>query len=152
MPVVSVRPATEDDLPAILPLVRAYAEFYESNPPDDGLDRMCRALIADPEVAGVLLAGCAEDGSVVGFAAMSWKWSSLRGAEVGYLEDLFVDPAARGSGLAEELIEACAERARGRGAPVLAWLTAPDNRRAQAVYDRIGGHNEAMLEYELELD
>ena len=141
-----------DDVPAILPLVRAYAEFYEANPSDDGLERMCRALIADPEVAGVLLAGCAEDGSVVGFAHMSWRWSSLRGAQVPYLEDLFVDPSARGSGLAEELIAACAERARGRGAPALAWLTAPDNRPAQAVYDRVGGRSEAMLEYELELD
>ena len=148
---MKVRPAAEADLPQLLPLVRAYADFYEASPPDDGLERMARALIADPDVEGVLLAGCADDGSVVGFAAMGWKWSSLRGATVGYLEDLFVAPDARGSGLADELIAACAERARARGAPALAWLTAPDNHRAQAVYDRIGGVSEAMLEYELEL-
>jgi ribosomal protein S18 acetylase RimI-like enzyme len=82
---------------------------------------------------------------------MGWKWSSLRGAKVGYLEDLYVHPAARGSGLADELIGACAERARERGAPALLWLTAPDNHRAQAVYNRIGGRSEAMLEYDLEL-
>src|SRR5437773_10360058 len=116
---MSVRPATEADVPALLPLVRAYAEFYEADPPDAGLRRMCLALIDDPEVEGVLLAGCDADDAVVGFAAMGWKWSSLRGAKIGYLEDLYVAPAARGSGLAEELIGECAKRARERGAPAL---------------------------------
>jgi GNAT superfamily N-acetyltransferase len=148
---VSVRPATEADLPDLLPLVHAYAEFYESSPDAAGVERMCRALIADPDGEGVLLAGCDADGRVVGFAAMGWKWSSLRGAKIGYLEDLFVDPAARGTGLADELIAACAERARERGAPVLEWLTKPDNRRARAVYDRVGAHAEEFVEYELEL-
>jgi GNAT superfamily N-acetyltransferase len=149
---VSVRPATEADVPALLPLVRAYADFYESDPPDDGLERMCRTLIADPTgEEGVLLAGCRGGGEVVGFAAMAWKWSSLRGAKIGYLEDLFVAPEARGSGLAEALIEACAKRARERGAPALEWLTKPDNRRARSVYDRVGATGEEFIEYELEL-
>ena len=81
---MSVRPAIEADVPALLPLVRAYADFYESVPPDAGLERMCRALIADPNREGVLLAACDADERVVGFAAMSWKWSSLRGAKVGW--------------------------------------------------------------------
>ena len=149
---MSVRLATEADLPALLPLVRAYADFYESAPPDAGLERMCLALIADPDREGVLLAGCDPDDTVVGFAAMSWKWSSLRGARVGYLEDLFVDPGARGSGLADELIAACAERARARGAEALLWLTKPDNLRARAVYERVGAHGDEFIEYELELD
>jgi len=34
---------------------------------------------------------------------------------------------------------------------VMSWLTAPDNQRAQAVYNRVGGTSEAFLEYELEL-
>jgi GNAT superfamily N-acetyltransferase len=148
---VRVRPATEADLPQLLPLVRAYADFYESAPPDAGLERMCRALIDDPDAEGVLLAGCDEEGRVVGFAAMSWKWSSLRGAKVGYLEDLFVDPAARGSGLADELIAACAEAARARGAPAILWLTKPENRRARAVYERVGARGDDFIEDELEI-
>lgn len=148
---VNVRPATDDDLPELLPLVRAYADFYESDPPDAGLERMCRALIAHPEREGVLLAGCAEDGSVVGFAAMGWKWSSLRGAKIGYLEDLYVAPESRGSGLAEKLIDACASTAREGGAPALLWLSLPDNGRARAVYDRVGARADEFVEYELEL-
>jgi ribosomal protein S18 acetylase RimI-like enzyme len=147
----AVRPAAEDDLPALLPLVRAYADFYESTPTDEGLETMCRTLIAGPVDEGVLLSGCDPSGAVVGFAAMGWKWSSLRGAKIGYLEDLFVAPEARGSGLADALIEACALRAREYGAPALDWLTAPDNKRAQAVYDRSGAVGELLIEYDLEL-
>jgi ribosomal protein S18 acetylase RimI-like enzyme len=147
----SIRQASEDDIPALLPLVRAYTDFYETSPSDEGLENMCRALISDPDNEGPLLVGVAPGGEIAGFAGMRWKWSSLRGARIGFLEDLFVDPAARGSGLADALLLACAERARAIGAPVLAWETDPDNLRAQAVYDRVGGVSEALLEYELEL-
>ena len=146
-----VRRAAVEDLPALLPLVRAYADFYESSPTDAGLETMCRALIAGPAEEGILLSGCDPSGAVVGFAAMGWKWSSLRGAKVGNLEDLFVAPEARGSGLADALIQASAERARERGAPALLWLTMPDNARAQAVYNRSGAKGETLIEYDLEL-
>jgi RimJ/RimL family protein N-acetyltransferase len=62
-----------------------------------------------------------------------------------------VAPEARGGGAADALIRACADRARGLGAPVVTWLTAPDNHRAQAVYDRAGATADTFLEYELEL-
>ena len=112
---VSVRSATTEDLPAVLPLVRAYCEFYETTPeqaPDAGLEEMCRALIAAPEDQGMLLVAEDESGEVVGFAAVGWKWSSLRAARVAILEDLFVSPDARGGGFGRELIFAVADRAR----------------------------------------
>ena len=56
---------------------------------------------------------------------------------------------ARGSGLAERLIAACRERAAGHGARELAWQTAKDNHRAQAVYDRIGGTRSEWYDYSL---
>jgi ribosomal protein S18 acetylase RimI-like enzyme len=148
---MSIRPATDADVPALRPLIRGYCDFYEVDPPDEGLDEMAQALIAAPDAEGLLLCACDSDGKVVGFAACGWKWSSLRGARIVILEDLFVAPEARGRGHADELIEACAERARALGAPVMTWLTAPDNRRAQAVYDRVGGKPETFVEYELEL-
>jgi GNAT superfamily N-acetyltransferase len=147
---MQVRPAAERDIPAVMPLMRAYCEFYESNPPDSGLAEMARALIASADDQGMLLVAD-DDGEAIGFAAVGWKWSSLRGARIAVLEDLFVAPEARGKGAADALIEACADRARTNGAPVMTWLTAPDNHRAQAVYDRVGGKSASFLEYELEL-
>jgi ribosomal protein S18 acetylase RimI-like enzyme len=145
-----IRPATEADVPAIVPLMRAYCDFYEANPTDQGLEEMARALIGSADSEGLLLVG-ERGGEVVGFAACGWKWSSLRGARIVVLEDLFVASEARGHGIADALIEGCADRARAEGAPVLTWMTAPDNHRAQAVYNRVGGRSEALLEYELDL-
>jgi GNAT superfamily N-acetyltransferase len=148
---VEVRPATEADIPALLPLFRGYADFYRASPSDEGLEGMMRTLIADPENEGPLFTGLDDEGRIAGFAAMSWKWSSLRGARVGYLEDLFVAPEARGGGLADALIQACAQASRERGAPALLWLTAPTNSRARAVYERSGARGDEFIEYELEL-
>jgi GNAT superfamily N-acetyltransferase len=147
-----IRDATESDLPALLPLLRAYCDFYEANPSDDGLEAMARAVIAAPEDQAFLLVAEDDPGEVIGFAACAWKWSSLRGARVVVLDDLFVDPAARGQGFADQLIAATAQVAARHGSPVVTWLTAPDNHRAQKVYDRVGGKSEPFLEYELELD
>jgi len=145
------REATLADLPALMPLLRGYCDFYEANPSDDGLEGMVRAVIAARETESFLLVATDEDGEVVGFAACGWKWSSLRAARIVILEDLFVAESARGQGHADALIEATAAIATRHGAPVVTWLTAPDNRRAQAVYDRAGGRSSLFLEYELEL-
>jgi GNAT superfamily N-acetyltransferase len=143
--------ATEADLDALLPLMRGYCDFYGASPTDEGLTEMARALIASPDSEGMLLVARDGDGPPIGFAAVGWKWSSLRGARVAIMEDLFVDPGARRSGAGQALIEAVAERARSHGAPALLWETALDNKRAQSVYERVGATGEAWLEYELEL-
>jgi GNAT superfamily N-acetyltransferase len=148
---MAIRDATEADIDALMPLLRGYCDFYESSPSDEGLLRMARSSIAAPEDEAFLLVSTDGAGEVVGFAHNQWKWSSLRGARVVVLDDLFVAEAARGGGHADALIEASAAVARRHGAPAVTWLTAPDNHRAQAVYNRLGGRAEMFLEYELEV-
>jgi GNAT superfamily N-acetyltransferase len=146
---VEIRPARTEEIEEMLPLIRAYCEFYETVPNDDGIRRMFETLITDPGQGAVFIAR--HEGRAVGFATLDWKWSSLKGARIGYLEDLFVDPDSRGLGIADALIEVCAERCRELGMPAMAWQTAPDNHRAQKVYDRTGAEAETYLEYDLEL-
>jgi GNAT superfamily N-acetyltransferase len=148
---MAIRAATESDLPALMPLLRGYCDFYDANPSDAGLERMARAVIAAPDDEGFLLVAGDDEGRIVGFAACGWKWSSLRGARIVVLEDLFVAREARGRGHADALIDATAATAKRHGAPAVTWLTAPDNHRAQAVYNRVGGHPAPFIEYELEL-
>jgi GNAT superfamily N-acetyltransferase len=148
---VEIDSATESDLPALLPLLRGYCDFYGASPSDDGLTAMARALIAARDADGMLLVARDGDGVAIGFATVGWKWSSLRAARIAVMEDLFLAPEARGQGAGDALIQACADRAREHGAPVLSWITALDNHRAQAVYERVGASGDAWLEYELEL-
>lgn len=146
---IEIRPAREEEAEELLPLMRAYCDFYGSSPEDDGLLEMARTLSTDPSQGAVFIAR--EGERAVGFATLDWKWSMLKGARLGYLEDLYVLEDSRGRGIAEALIEACADRCRELGMPAMQWLTQPSNRRAQAVYDRKGASAEALVEYELEL-
>ena len=141
---------TENDLPELLPLMRGYCDFYEVSPSDDALLEMSRTLIADPELEGVQLIARDDDGRAVGFATIFWTWSTLSASRLGVMNDLFVAETARGGGAANELIAACAERCRDRGATSLAWQTARDNLRAQAVYDRVGAtRDDRWVDYSL---
>jgi GNAT superfamily N-acetyltransferase len=148
--ITTVGPA---DLPALLPLLRAYCDFYQVGPTDRALLELSRALLADPEREGLQLLARDEAGNAVGFATLFWTWQTLAAARVGVMNDLFVATEARGSGVADGLIAACLERCREHGATRLVWQTARDNARAQAVYDRIGATREdRWLDYELPVD
>ena len=141
---------TEADLPELLPLMRGYCDFYEVDPSDDDLLAMARALIADPEREGVQLIARDGDGRAIGFATIFWTWSTLTASRLGVMNDIFLTEGARGSGAAEQLIEACAERCRERGISELDWQTAHDNVRAQKLYDRVGAQrDERWLDYSL---
>lgn len=147
---IKIRDARPEEADDLLPLLRSYCEFYEAEANEPGLMDLVRTLATDPEQGSIFIARNSQ-GRAVGVATLCWKWSSLRGARIGVLEDLFVHPDARGSGLADALIATCAARCRERGMAVLCWFTGTDNHRAQAVYDRVGGTSEALFEYTLEL-
>jgi len=55
-----------------------------------------------------------------------------------YLQDLFVDAAVRGQGVARALIEQVAQAARARGATRFYWLTHQNNTTARTLYDKVG--------------
>ena len=140
----------EEDLDDLLPLVRGYLDFYGVDPSDAAMTQLSRALIADPEREGLQLIA-RDGGRPVAFATIFWTWSTTRGGRVGVMNDLFVAPAGRGTGVADQLIEACAGHCRRRGALALLWQTAPDNHRAQAVYDRVGAQRSTWVDYELDV-
>jgi GNAT superfamily N-acetyltransferase len=147
---VEIRPARGEEVDDLLPLMRAYCDFYDFDPADQALRELLVTLIGDPNEGAVFIARDRE-GAAVGVATMDWRWSASRGGRIGHLEDLFVTPEARGGGIAEALIEACAQRCRERGAPALDWLTLPENRRARTVYERVGAEGSDWVEYDLEL-
>jgi GNAT superfamily N-acetyltransferase len=142
-----IRTVAEADFAALVPLMRAYCDFYRVAPTDHALLGVSRALLGDPEREGLQLIARNADGSAVGFATIFWSWSTTAAGRIGIMHDLYVSPEARGLGVAERLIGACVERCAERGALRLEWQTAPDNLRAQAVYDRVGGVREPWLTY-----
>lgn len=146
----AITTVAEGDLGDLLPLQRGYCDFYSVAPSDSDLLALSRSLIADPVTEGVQLLARGSAGEADGFATVFWSWNTLTARRLGVMNDLFVRPAARGSGLAEELIRACVETCRRRGGVShLSWQTAPDNARASAVYDRIGATRDQWVDYSL---
>jgi GNAT superfamily N-acetyltransferase len=137
------------DLTELLPLMRAYCDFYEIAPSNADLLAMSRALIADPEREGLQLIARDDAVAAVGFTTIFWSWSTLSASRIGVMNDLFVIPAARGTGTAEALIRCGLDHCRDHGAGLLSWQTARDNKRARALYERIGARREEWLDYSL---
>ena len=150
MPAVSadsIERVEAKDVDELRVLMRAYCDFYEVAPADGNLLAIASALIADPVNEGVQLIARDSTGRAVGFATVYWTWSTTSGCRIGVMNDLFVAEDSRGRGIAERLIEACRAECSARGARQLAWQTAPDNFRAQKVYDRVGAHREQWVDY-----
>jgi GNAT superfamily N-acetyltransferase len=143
----SIRRVEAADVDELLVLMRAYCDFYEVSPPDEDLLAIASALIADSVNEGVQLIARDSTGRAVGFATLYWTWSTTSACRIGVMNDLFVAQDARGRGIAERLIDACRAECAARGARQLTWQTAPDNLRAQAVYDRVGATREQWVDY-----
>lgn len=140
------------DLAELLALMRGYCDFYEVAPSDESLLALSRTLIENPETAGLqLIARDGRDGSAIGFATIFWTFSTLAAAAMGLMNDLYVDPGARGRGVGEALIMACASECASRGLTALEWETAPGNARAQALYDRFGAERSEWIAYRLDV-
>lgn len=137
-----------DELERLLPAIADYQRFYEVENIDDERNRAFFARFLSPSDDGAILVA-RSDGEVRGYACLYWHLSSLAAAETVLMNDLFVVEDARGEGVGRALIEASTAIARQRGAAWLEWCTAPDNKRAQALYDSTGAAKSEWLEYEL---
>jgi ribosomal protein S18 acetylase RimI-like enzyme len=144
----SIHRATLADLETIVPLFDAYRVFY-AQPTDPARAReFLRERIGSGESV-VLLASL--DGQVAGFTQLYPLFSSVRTARTWLLNDLYVDPAARRRGVAQALLHAAADFARGQGAAGLSLETARDNTAARALYRASGWHEDDSQWYSLAL-
>ncbi len=131
-----IRAIVASDHAAWEKLFVAYGVFYETEFTADVLDRVWALLLESGSGVDALVAE--HDGTVVGFAHYRSHPDTFTGGRDWFLDDLYVDPDARGAGHATALIEHLADLARSTGpAGTLRWITAADNGRAQRLYDRI---------------
>lgn len=130
---ITIRPLEEADYPHWLGLYHGYADHYKVSLSEAGIARTWGWLM-DPShpLEGIV---AAQD-RPIGLAHYRAMPSPLRGAEIGFLDDLFVDPEHRGQRIGAELLEALRAIARDRGWPLIRWITRDDNYRARSLYDR----------------
>jgi GNAT superfamily N-acetyltransferase len=132
-----IRPATIDDIPIILQLIRDLAT-YERAPNDVTATetQLAEVLFGTKPSAEVLLAF--EDNSPVGFAVFFHNFSTWLGRSGLYLEDLFVRPEDRGKGYGRALLVRLAKIARERGCGRMEWAVLDWNEPAIQFYRKLG--------------
>ena len=130
-----IRPPVAADRPEWERLYAGYAAFYKVTQTPE-MRATVWGWLHDPahQTRGLV---AEEEGRLIGLAHFRPFARPLSASTGGFLDDLFVDPAARGSGAADALIGAIADEGRKQGWTVIRWITAEDNYRARALYDRV---------------
>lgn len=153
-----IRPATAADVPDILRLVHDLAE-YEREP--DAVEAteadFVAALFPDEGIPSaachVAVGGEGEERRVVGIALWFLTFSTWTGKNGIHLEDLYVEPAHRGSGLGKALLLTLADECRARGYRRLEWTVLRWNTPSIEFYESLGASPQSEWEtYRLDGD
>jgi len=133
---ISIRPLASQDRPRWDELWKGYLEFYKEELLTEITEATWQRLI-DPDQQPFGLGALDADNRLVGFAHYLFHPSTWALNSYCYLEDLFVDPAARGMGAGRALIEAVYRAADDKGAARVYWSTEKNNLRAQSLYNQL---------------
>ncbi len=157
---MTIRPATADDVPHVLPMVQRLADLHQSWDarrypylPEIGrrYDRWLRTRAADPR--SVFLVAEAESGKLAGFCVgtVEREIPVYRTEELGFLHDLWVEEDYRHEGVARQLTMLLVERFREVGVTQIRLETAAANEAARSLFSSCGfrvSTVEMMLEIE----
>lgn len=136
---MSIRTATAADLPDIVALVRELAAYERE--PDAAVateEDFARALFPDSGDPRTSCHVAEVDGAVVGMAVWFETFSTWTGRNGIWLEDLFVLPSHRGSGLGRALLASLAQECVARGLPRLEWTVLDWNTPSLEFYRSLG--------------
>ena len=116
-------------------LYKGYADFYKVEMNGKILQTVWNWMHdKSHEVIGLVYE---VDGNIVGLAHYRRMPSPLRGQDIGFLDDLFVDPEYRGQRIGKKLINKLKEISQSRGWNLVRWITREDNLRAKSLYNRV---------------
>lgn len=134
-----IRAATPDDIPALIELVAELAAYEKE--PDAATatsEHFYAALFPQDRDAAATAFVAEEAGTVVGMAIWFVTFSTWTGRHGLWLEDLYVRPTHRGSGIGAQLMSALAGVCIERGYPRMEWTVLDWNAPAIEVYRYLG--------------
>jgi GNAT superfamily N-acetyltransferase len=132
-----IRPASAADVPDILRLIKALAAYEKLEGEVVATEERLRESLFGPRPAAETLLACVQ-GRPVGFAVFFHNYSTFRGRAGVYVEDLFVEPAHRGSGCGAALLRSVARLAVERGCERFEWSVLDWNEPAIGFYLKLG--------------
>lgn len=144
---VQVRPLGDKDFFSWLGLFEGYSEFYKSELTDEKALQVWSWIIdKNHDLEGAVAVD--DDGNFVGFAHFRKVPDTLSATTGLFLDDLFVAPSARGTGVGRSLIDFVRGYAAEHNFSGIQLITAADNTTAQRLYDDMGTRTE-WVTYEI---
>jgi GNAT superfamily N-acetyltransferase len=144
-----VRTLGDKDFFSWLGLFEGYSEFYQSELTDEKALQVWSWIIDRNHVLTGAVA-VDDEGAFIGFAHYREVPNTLSASRGLYVDDLFVVPDSRRSGVGRALIEFAKDYAKGKKLSTMAWITAADNEDAQHLYDDVATRTD-WVTYEIEL-
>ena len=135
MTTIQIRPVTQQDHAAWLPLWQPYLTFYNTVLPDEVSASTWQCFLDPSEPTNAALAW--QDGKAVGVVHFIYHRSNWSIANACYLQDLLVTPEQRGTGVGRLLIEHVYTTAKANNCDKVHWLTHETNATAIQLYERI---------------
>lgn len=136
-PAYRIRPLLAEDRDVWRVLFKAYTDFYKRDVPPDVAEETFNRLLSGQDTMHALIAADAQTGSPLGFAHVVRHRSTWSPSWYCYLEDLYVNEAARGCGIGRALIAAVYKHADDYGCTRTYWITQTDNATARSLYDKL---------------
>jgi len=133
----TIRPANANDVPLILELIKALAEFEKLSHEVVATEEKLRATLFGAKPSAEVLI-CEQDGKGAGFALFFTNYSTFLARPGIYLEDLFIKPEIRSQGLGKKMLVELAKIAVARGCGRLEWSVLDWNTRARKFYEELG--------------
>jgi GNAT superfamily N-acetyltransferase len=142
--------ATREDLPQLVALLGVlFSQEAEFVPDDAKQTRALEKILSDESVGRIHVAR--EGGKVVAMASLLYSISTAEGGLAASFEDLVVLPGYRGKGIGAALLQHVIAEARKQGVLRLTLLTDRQNKRAQALYRKLGFAESTMKAMRLKL-
>ncbi len=132
-----IEAVNNENLNEVLPLIRAYQEFYNVEKISDVHNAEFFSQFGPDSEHGCQFAFRSE-GKIIGFATIYFCHTSTIAKKVAVMNDLYTLPGSRCQGVAKELIQHCLKFGLSKGAARLQWVTAQDNELAKKVYNSLG--------------
>ncbi|ETX12211.1 acetyltransferase [Marinomonas ushuaiensis DSM 15871] len=129
-----IEPVSQNNIVEVLPLIRAYQEFYNVADISDSKNEQFFSQFGESNSTGCQFI-YRDNGVIVGFATVYFSYASSITSKVAVLNDLYTTENSRGKGVGRKLIDHCREFAASKNAARLQWVTAPENTVAQGLYD-----------------
>jgi GNAT superfamily N-acetyltransferase len=136
---IRIVPAQASDVPVILEMIKALADYEQLTHEVVATEDDLRQSLFGPRPAGEVVLAYAGD-TPIGFALFFHNFSTFLGRHGLYLEDLFVVPEWRGKGVGKQLLAHIAAIAESRKCGRMEWAVLDWNESAIAFYRRMGAH------------